>query len=1097
VSRLSSSFDSIGDHYEVVVVGSGYGGAIAASRLARAGRQVCLLEQGKEFQPGEYPNTLLEAGSELQVDLPEYHLGSRTGLYDLRVNPDINVFKGCGLGGTSLVNANVAIRAEPRVFEEPAWPVEITADAADANGLLAAAYQRATTMLGSNPYPGEPADINKLLALGTSGQSMDANFYRPQINVTFQAKISGGGVQQSPCTGCGDCVTGCNFGAKNTTLMNYLPDAVRHGAVIFTKCGVDHVSRQGERWVVHYQRLDSGEEAQGEDLRQLSADVVILAGGSLGSTEILLRSQGNGLALSPTLGTHFSGNGDVLGFGYNLNRDIDGIGWGHVPPGLLPKVGACITGIIDLRNQPELRQGMIIEEGSIPGGIGSVIPEALAGAAALAGEDLTTSPADRVAGLLREAESFVLGPHSGAAKRSQVYLVMTHDSGTGKMSLVPRDGDLRLAIDWPGLGDEPIFRSVNENLKRATEPLGGEFVENPLWRLDYLGKNLTTVHPLGGCCIGRDASVGVVDHRGRVFAGASGTAVHDGLYVCDGAVLPVPVGVNPLLTISALAERSMVLLAEEKGWTIDFGPGAGTARAPAVAPPIATVTAPPSPARPGADFQEQWYGTLDGDGGELSLRFVVNARDLTALLSDPSYRAPVFGSAARFVDTKTTGFAIKGGWLSVDGAAIRYHLPLEWGKLRLLAEGARDVPGGPSLDAIAAVARLRVTLSTENGKKTIAGGVLNVKPDEHRRDLASIRIYNSSTVADRLAKTLTLGRLLAGPLYDVHGAVSRSAPRAMAPGRVRKRRSMRAPAAAVQYFAAPDGTLLRLERRQPANDRGPVLLFAGVGESSRLFSLDSVGRTLVEFLAGNGFDTWVLDHRGSLEAPRAEDYDLDQVAELDLPAALALIAATTASKPVQLVGYGMGAAAAFMAVLGGKAPQVSSLVALEVGCFIDASTQLKVAAALGISPLEVYGTGVAAAIGKLIFGSPFGAANADQHSAGVVAELVGKPPSAAARQVQAIFRAGRIVNSLGEGVYLAGTGRIKIPVTLVAGAEDRFLLPSGAEKTVNWLLTQDPGGRHQCEVVQGYGGMDLLVGEGAVRDVFPLILQHLEEARDG
>jgi len=285
-------------------------------------------------------------------------------------------------------------------------------------------------MLGSNPYPGEPADINKLLALGTSGQSMDANFYRPQINVTFQAKISGGGVQQSPCTGCGDCVTGCNFGAKNTTLMNYLPDAVRHGAVIFTKCGVDHVSRQGERWVVHYQRLDSGEEAQGEDLRQLSADVVILAGGSLGSTEILLRSQGNGLALSPTLGTHFSGNGDVLGFGYNLNRDIDGIGWGHVPPGLLPKVGACITGIIDLRNQPELRQGMIIEEGSIPGGIGSVIPEALAGAAALAGEDLTTSPADRVAGLLREAESFVLGPHSGAAKRSQVYLVMTHDSGT-------------------------------------------------------------------------------------------------------------------------------------------------------------------------------------------------------------------------------------------------------------------------------------------------------------------------------------------------------------------------------------------------------------------------------------------------------------------------------------------------------------------------------------------------------------------------------------------------------------------------------------------------------------------------------------------
>src|SRR5260221_1358884 len=253
----------MGDHYEVVVVGSGYGGAIAASRLARAGRQVCVLEQGKEFQPGEYPNTLLEAGAELQVDLPEYHLGSRTGLYDLRVNPDINVFKGCGLGGTSLVNANVAIRAEPRVFEEPAWPAEVTADASRAGGLLEAAYQRATEMLGSNPYPGDPADLHKLLALGTSGGSMAANFYRPQINVTFADRVSGGGVAQSACTRCGDCVTGCNYSAKNTTLMNYLPDAVRHGAVIFTKCAVDHVSRAGDGWLVHYQRLDPGEEAPG------------------------------------------------------------------------------------------------------------------------------------------------------------------------------------------------------------------------------------------------------------------------------------------------------------------------------------------------------------------------------------------------------------------------------------------------------------------------------------------------------------------------------------------------------------------------------------------------------------------------------------------------------------------------------------------------------------------------------------------------------------------------------------------------------------------------------------------------------------------
>ena len=125
--RLASSFGSIKDRYEIVVVGSGYGGAIAASRLARAGREVCLLEQGKEFQPGEYPNTLLEATAELQVSMPDVdvHLGSRTGLYDLHAGHDINVFKGCGLGGTSLVNANVSIKPDPRVFTEYSWPAAI------------------------------------------------------------------------------------------------------------------------------------------------------------------------------------------------------------------------------------------------------------------------------------------------------------------------------------------------------------------------------------------------------------------------------------------------------------------------------------------------------------------------------------------------------------------------------------------------------------------------------------------------------------------------------------------------------------------------------------------------------------------------------------------------------------------------------------------------------------------------------------------------------------------------------------------------------------------------------------------------------------
>jgi cholesterol oxidase len=166
MARLSSPINQIKDHYEVVVVGSGYGGGISASRLARAGRQVCLLERGKEFQPGEYPDTEPETLQEMQADFPDAHIGSRDSLYDFRVNEDINVFLGCGLGGTSLVNANVVLRAEPRVFDDPRWPQEIRDDL---NTLVEDGYRHAIEMLRPMPLP-ESINLPKLTALETSHQ---------------------------------------------------------------------------------------------------------------------------------------------------------------------------------------------------------------------------------------------------------------------------------------------------------------------------------------------------------------------------------------------------------------------------------------------------------------------------------------------------------------------------------------------------------------------------------------------------------------------------------------------------------------------------------------------------------------------------------------------------------------------------------------------------------------------------------------------------------------------------------------------------------------------------------------------------------------
>ena len=213
---LSSSPGTMKDHYTAVVVGSGYGGGIAASRLARAGQSVCLLERGPERQPGEFPDTIAEAAANLQIDAPHGHVGSRSAQFDFRVNPDINVVVGCGLGGTSLINANVSIEPEPRVFQDPRWPAALREDAA---ALLADSYRHARMMLKPNPYPESWPELPKLAAHHTSATAMKQKFYRTDINVTFTDGVNHVGVEQRKCSLCGDCVTGCNEGSRSKGSM--------------------------------------------------------------------------------------------------------------------------------------------------------------------------------------------------------------------------------------------------------------------------------------------------------------------------------------------------------------------------------------------------------------------------------------------------------------------------------------------------------------------------------------------------------------------------------------------------------------------------------------------------------------------------------------------------------------------------------------------------------------------------------------------------------------------------------------------------------------------------------------------------------------
>ncbi len=141
-ARLSMPATKVKAHYDVIVVGSGYGAGVAASRLARCGRKVAVLERGREFLPGDFPDNVVQASAETQVTGPHGRFGSATALFDVRVNKDVNVLMACGLGGTSLINANVCLSPDARVFEDTAWPGEVRRDR-----LLAEGFVRARHML--------------------------------------------------------------------------------------------------------------------------------------------------------------------------------------------------------------------------------------------------------------------------------------------------------------------------------------------------------------------------------------------------------------------------------------------------------------------------------------------------------------------------------------------------------------------------------------------------------------------------------------------------------------------------------------------------------------------------------------------------------------------------------------------------------------------------------------------------------------------------------------------------------------------------------------------------------------------------------------
>ena len=1129
MARLSLPIGNLKDHYSVVVIGSGYGGGIAASRLARAGQKVCVLERGREFQPGEYPDTLMEMMAEVQIDTPRAKIGSRTGLYDLHLNDDMNVFSGCGLGGTSLVNANVSLPAEPRVLEDPRWPLAFRQDLGTR---LKDGYERAKEMLKPVPYPKNAPELPKLHALEKSAAAMGQEFYRPPINVTFKDGVNHVGVPQQACKLCGDCVSGCNHAAKNTVLMNYLPDAFNHGAEIFTQVGVGHLERKDNRWFIHYQFLDSGREKFKAPTLFLTADLVVLAAGVLGTAEILLRSKAAGLKLSDQLGQRFTGNGDVLAFSYDGKNPVSGIGFGDLPPKDRAPVGPCITGIIDIRKQTNLDDGMVIEEGSIPGALGPLIPAGLSAAAPWAGEELAENAAEFFEERAREWESAFLGPYHGAVRNTQTYLVMTHDDGAGRLVLE----EDRVRIQWPGVGAQPIFQKVNDRLKEATVPMGGVFLKNPLWS-EINKHNLTTVHPLGGCVMAENAAQGVVNHKGQAFNGSNGTSVHDSLYVCDGSVIPRPLGVNPLLTISAVAERCCALMATDRGWQIKYN-----------LPSKPKITLPP--VRMGLRFTETMRGffstkVLDdfakgreqGQKDKSAFEFTLSvvSDDLEEMLTKPEHKARMVGTVTAPVLSAKPMTVSDGSFQllvkdpdRVNARLMVYNMTMtsEEGKT-FVFEGFKVVKDDPAAFEIwSDTSTLYITVREGNAPNAVLGkGIVQIMPQDFLNQITTTVITNAPDAKARLNGLVRFGTFFAGAVFDIYGGVIARANEFRADAVPRKKRPLRLPAPEVHYVETEDHVQVRLTRYQ-GGKKGPVLVAPGYGTSTLAYTIDTVDTNLPEYLCAQGYDVWLFDYRASPELPSSKtQFTLDDVATKDYPAVAARVREVTGAATIQAMVHCVGSMTFLMAMLSGKLTGIRSAVcssltlfpvsppenqikaAFNIGQFLKAlgrktvttdfnSQDWKAMLADAVLKLNANGPPCNSAVCRriwTIYGNVYKHDNLNDATHQAIHEMFGIGNIAAFNHILQTIRSGKVVDKDGQDVYMPNLARLKFPITFLHGAQNNLFLPEGSDRSFK-LLTQKNGAEgYKRIVLPNYAHMDMFIGRNAAQDVFPLVAGELDE----
>ena len=519
---------------DVVIVGSGFGGSVAALRLVEKGYRVRVYEAGRRFEDADFART--------NWNVRRYLWAPAIGCYGVqRIHrlPHVMILAGAGVGGGSLNYANTLYQPGVAFFADPQWR-----GLADWESELSPHYATAKRMLGVvEAYP-HTGPVERIMAGAAEDLGVGETFRRAPVGVWFGRPgervadpfFGGEGPERTGCTLCGNCMVGCRVGAKNTLMKNYLPLAERRGAVIEALRTVTEVRELPEGGFAVTTQRTGAWIRQGR--RTVRARQVVLAAGTWGTQQLLHRMRRDGALprVSPAIGRLTRTNSEAL----------DGAVATRVPASLKLARGVAITTSFHVDERTHVENVRYGPGSNLMGALASILVRGDSGIAVR----LLRLVARAVRAPVRQLR---LGSLRRWSERGIIALVMQTEDNSLTLSLRRRWGRT-VMTSAQGHGDPnpshlpQAHRAAEAIAARMQQESGVPAEARGSWP-EVFGIPLTA-HFLGGAVISDSPDTGVVDRYHRVWG-------HPGLHVVDGAAVPANPGVNPSLTITALAERAM------------------------------------------------------------------------------------------------------------------------------------------------------------------------------------------------------------------------------------------------------------------------------------------------------------------------------------------------------------------------------------------------------------------------------------------------------------------------------------------------------------------------------------------------------------